>query len=208
MLSATGGPGEKREAAGVQAVLACGRLGAVREIGCPPGLQCGRSVGRGSASAAFRQRLAQRSCNPGETIGGAHLKRGEPFVHGIDPIAVHVDASSCNADGGNQHGTDSRDRRGRCRRALHSEGEPEDRLGKLGANTCDLKAIDGVWQVGLGHGPNPASMGVGLPAVTSGSRPGRSANQAVSFGKATTTPAIRSRTRMLWTIALLTTAST
>ena len=37
---------------------------------------------------------------------------------------------------------------------------------------------------------------------------GPSARQVVSFRKATTTPAISSWARMIWTIALLTTAST
>ena len=48
----------------------------------------------------------------------------------------------------------------------------------------------------------------GFSDASYGFRPGRSADQAVSFRKATMTPAIRSWARMIWTIALLTTAST
>ena len=48
----------------------------------------------------------------------------------------------------------------------------------------------------------------GFSDASYGFRPGRSARQAVSFRKATTTPAISSWARMIWAIALLMTAST
>ena len=48
----------------------------------------------------------------------------------------------------------------------------------------------------------------GFSDASYGFRPGRSTHQVVNFRKATTTSAISSWARMIWTIALLTTAST